>query len=55
MYGFSNDALFSYNIESLSLQEYKLPSGINNFKSIKAVNGNLYILKKDGLEIYQIK
>jgi hypothetical protein len=55
MYGFSNDTLFSYNIESLSLQEYKLPSGINNFKSIKAVNGNLYILKKDGLEIYQIK
>ncbi len=53
--GFSNDSLFSYNMETMLMQEYKLPAGISKFKSIKAINGNLYLLKKDGLEIYQIK
>lgn len=55
IYGFSNDTLFTYNLGTLSLQEYKLPESISKYKSIKAVNNNLYLLKKDGLEIYQIK
>ncbi len=55
IYGFSADTLFSYNLESLSLKEYLLPDSISKFKSIKAVNGYLYLLNKDGLDIYQIK
>ena len=55
IYGFSNNILYSYQVNSLSLKEYPLPVFFGAYAAIKAVNGKLYILKGDGIAIYQIK
>lgn len=55
VYGFSNNKLYSYQLKSLQLKEYKLPEFFGKFISIRAMNGKLYLLKESGLEIYQIK
>lgn len=55
VYGFSNNKLYSYELKSLQLKEYKLPSFFGKFSSIKAMNGKVYLLNEDGIDIYQIK
>ena len=55
MYGFSNNILYSYELNSLTLKEYKLPAFFGEYTSIKAMNGKLYLLKTDGVDIYQLK
>lgn len=55
VYGFVNNKLFSYQLKSLQLKEYKLPSFFGKFISIKAMNGKVYLLNEKGLDIYQIK
>jgi len=55
IYGFSDNNLFSYELNSLNLKQFKLPFSLKSYEAIKAVNGKLYLLKKDGLEIYNIK
>lgn len=55
MYGFSQDNLFSYELRSLQLKEYKLPAFFGKFTSIKAMNGKVYLLNEKGIDIYQIK
>ena len=55
MYGFSNNKLYSYQLNSLTLKEYKLPSYFGYYYTIKATNGKLYLLKDDGIYIYQVK
>lgn len=52
--GFSNRQFFSYGLQTLQLKTYHLPPFLNNYSSIKAVNGKLYLLKKEGIEIYTI-
>lgn len=54
IYGFSANTLFSYTLQSLQLKEYHLPTYIKGYKSIKALNGKLYVLKDDGLEVYEV-
>ena len=54
IYGFAENNLFSYEINSLSLKKYQLPSFINNYQAIKAMNGKLYLLKPGGVEIYTV-
>jgi len=54
IYGFVEQSLFSYELNSLNLQEYKMPDLINKYSCIKAVNKKLYVLKKEGIYIYQI-
>ena len=53
--GFSNNMLYSYELQSLNLKTYNLPSFIRDYISIKAVNGKLYLLKKNALEIYRFE
>lgn len=53
--GFSNNMLYSYELQSLNLKTYNLPSFIQDYISIKAVNGKLYLLKKNALEIYRFE
>ncbi len=53
--GFANDSLLLYDLASNRLSRYLLPGILKNCLSIKAVNSKLYALKKEGLEIYQIK
>lgn len=55
IYGFVNQSLFSYSLESLTLNEYNLPVNISSFNSIRVVNGRLYLLKKDGIQIFRIE
>jgi len=55
VYGFSNNNLYSYELKSLNLKEYKLPAFFGNVTSIKVMNGKLYLLKEYGIDIYQIK
>lgn len=55
MYGFSNGSLFSYELKSLQLKEYKLPAFFGKFNSIKAMNGKVYLLNEKGIDVYQIK
>jgi hypothetical protein len=52
--GFSNRQFFSYGLQTLQLKTYNLPPFLNNYSSIKAMNGKLYLLKKEGIEIYAI-
>jgi hypothetical protein len=55
MYGFSNNQLHSYQLNSLTLKEYQLPVFFGKYASIKAINGKVYLLKKEGIYIYQVK
>lgn len=55
LYGFSNNILYSYELKSLIIKEYKLPVFFGKFSSIKAMNGKVYLLKENGIDIYQIK
>ena len=55
MYGFKNNTLYSYELNSLTLKEYQLPSLLGDYVAIKAINGKIYLLKDDGIYIYQVK
>lgn len=55
VYGFSKNNLYSYQLKSLNLKEYKLPGFFGNATSIKVMNGKVYLLRESGIDIYQIK
>ena len=55
MYGFSNNKLYSYELNSLTLKEYQLPAFFGDYYTIKVTNGKLYLLKDDGVYIYQLR
>ena len=55
MYGFSNNKLYSYELNSLTLKEYRLPPSFGTYSAIKAINRKVYLLKDDGLYIYQVR
>ncbi len=55
IYGFSNGKLLSYQPQSFSIKEYILPAFLSNYEAIKAVNNKLYLLKTNGISIYQLK
>ncbi len=55
VYGFTSKKFLSYQLSTLSLKEYLLPRFFGKYSSIKAVNGMVYLLKENGLDIYTIK
>lgn len=55
VYGFSNNSLFTYELKSLEIKEYKLPAFFGDYISIKAMNRKIYLLKRDRIDIYEIK
>ncbi len=55
MCGFCNNKLYSYQLNSLNLKEYQLPAFFGKYTIIKAINGKVYLLKADGIYIYQVK
>ena len=55
MMGFSDNRLFSYELNSMNLKTYTLPVFFRDYLAIKAVNGKVYLLKKDALEIYRFE
>lgn len=52
--GLHNNRLHSYVIESLNDKTYMIPSFFRNYISIKAMNGKVYVLKEDALEVYSV-
>ncbi len=54
IYGFKVNKLYSYQLQSLRLNEFTLPTSFLQAISIKAVNGKIYVLYNDGLKIYQL-
>ncbi len=55
VYGFEDNKLYSYQLKSLQLKEYRLPDFFEKYVSIKAMNGLVYLLNENGLDIYRIK
>jgi hypothetical protein len=55
VYGFEDNKLYSYQLKSLQLKEYKLPDFFGKYVSIKAMNGLVYLLNENGLDMYRIK
>lgn len=54
MYGFNNGELLSYELGSMNLRKYPLPSFFQEIRSMKAMNNKVYLLKDDGVEIYSV-
>ncbi len=54
IYGFLDNKLLSYQLQSFNTKEYALPTFLNQYKNIKAINGFMYLLKNEGVEIYKI-
>ncbi len=52
--GFVGDTLYSYEINSFNLKTYKLPVFFKDYSDIKAMNGKVYLLKSNGVEIYDL-
>ena len=55
MYGFNNNKLYSYELNSLTLKEYKLPEFFGKYQAIKAMNKRVYLLNKNGIDIYEVR
>ena len=55
VYGFRDNTLYSYELNSLVMKEYKLPPFFGNYQGIKAMNGKVYVNKGDRIDIYQVK
>ena len=55
LYGFSNRILYQYQPGSLNLKEYKLPKSFDDALQIKASNGKVYVLQKDGVQQFLVK
>ncbi len=55
MYGFSDNQLYSYEMSSLQLKEYKLPAFFGQYQAIRAMNRKIYLLKNEGVDVYEIK
>ncbi len=52
--GFKGDTFYSYEINSFNLKSYKLPDFFKDYIDIKTMNGKIYLLKKTGVEIYDL-
>ena len=52
--GFVDDTFYSYEINSFNLKSYKLPVFFKDAIDIKIMNSKVYLLKKEGVEIYNL-
>lgn len=52
--GFVGDTFYSYEINSFNLKSYKLPPFFKDYIDIKTMNGKIYLLKKEAVEIYDL-
>ncbi len=55
LYGFDATHLYQYQPGSLQMKEYGLPQLFNDALQIKAGNGKVYVLDKNGLQQYLVK
>jgi hypothetical protein len=52
--GFVGDIFYSYEINSFNLKSYKLPLFFKDAMDIKIMNSKVYLLKKEGVEVYNL-
>ncbi len=52
--GFVGDTFYSYDLNSFNLKNYSLPVFFKDYIDIKTMNGKIYLLKKEGVEIYDL-
>lgn len=55
LYGFNGNFLYSYDTQNLQLREYPLSAGFTKAEAIRAMNGKVYLLMKDGAVVYTVK
>jgi hypothetical protein len=55
LYGFTGSSLFQYQTGTLNLKEFSLPATFSNALQVKAVNGKVYVLHKNGLLQFNVK
>jgi hypothetical protein len=55
LYGFSDSSFCKYQTGSLNLKEYAVPSFISNATQVRAGNGKVYVLNKEGLQQYIVR
>ena len=55
LYGFDSSTLYSYELNSLDLKKYAIPSFFAQAKSVRAMNGKVYMLTDAGLVVYEVK
>ena len=55
LYGFSDTSLYQYQTGTLNLKEFSLPASFSNAVQVKAGNGKVYVLHKEGLQQYMVK
>jgi hypothetical protein len=55
LYGFSDTSLYQYQTSSLNLKEFALPESFSNAVQVKAGNGKVYVLHKEGLQQFIVK
>ncbi len=52
--GFSGRQFFTYPLQSMTLKTYNLPGFFEDYSTIRAMNGKIYLLKKDGVAVYSV-
>jgi hypothetical protein len=55
LYGFGQTELYSYRTGSMVLKTYPLPVFFGKPAAIKAKNGKVYLLRKEGIDVYRVK
>jgi hypothetical protein len=55
LYGFDNKFLYQYQLGSLQLKQYALPTSIGSANQIKAANGKVYTLHSKGIDVYTVQ
>ncbi len=55
LYGFYDKKLQTYNTETLQQKIYPLSEGFQNAAGIRAMNGKVYLLTKEGVVVYTVK
>lgn len=51
-YGLENNKIFSYEIKTKIFKEYELTESFINSSSIATINGKIYLLKENGIDVF---
>ena len=55
LYGFKDGKLITYQMDTNMEKQFLLPSAFARNRALKAVNGKLYLLKEEGVYVFEIK
>jgi hypothetical protein len=55
MFGFNDTTLYEYKLGSLDLRQFSLPPFFKGASQIKVSNNKVYLLQKNGIQVYSIR